>query len=300
MPAAIMLQMVRLRRRLSIAGAIVLVTAIGLVVTPFDGPGAEERHRFEGDPSSPVLWSAGMEDGSTSEWLAGGGGQLYNSGAFEAEASTDIARTGLHSLRARIWTPSSPSSGVRAFRWQEARANQELYYSAWLYLPTAYTLSNERRNGGYWNVFQFKSRTADRSRDDPVWAFYATPDGEGGLYLRAGWGWGGTALAGPYGTDGVGGKNYEPETRVSLPVGRWVHLQAFLRQSSEFDGRLTFWQDGVKLFDLDGIRTSYPNCSFNAWCADNGWSVNLYSDGLLPNPATIYIDDATISTTYVS
>jgi hypothetical protein len=79
-----------------------------------------------------------------------------------------------------------------------------------------------------------------------------------------------------------------------LPVGRWTHLEAFLSESKDFDGRLTLWQDGAQVIDLNGIRTSYPNCTYNSWCASNEWSVNLYSDGLSPNPATIYIDSAAI------
>ena len=81
-----------------------------------------------------------------------------------------------------------------------------------------------------------------------------------------------------------------------MPIGRWFHLEAFIRQSSGYDGTLTFWQDGVKLFDFRNIRTSYPNCDFNSWCADNEWSVNSYSDGLSPSPSTLHLDDAAIGT----
>lgn len=238
-----------------------------------------------------------MEGGSAAEWSADGGGGLYNSGSYAVDVVADLARTGSRSLRARIWTPDR-TSAVRAFRWREARANRSLYYSVWVYLPTTYTLTADPDSGQYLNLFQFKSRSADGSRNDPVWALYATPDGEGNLYLRAGWGWGGTTLAGPYPSSRVGGKFYEPRTRTPLPVGRWVHLQAHLQQSKDFDGRLTVWQDGAVLFDLTGIRTSYANCSYNAWCASNEWSVNLYSDGIAPSPATMYIDDAAIGTAY--
>ena len=90
-----------------------------------------------------------------------------------------------------------------------------------------------------------------------------------------------------------------------LPIGQWVHLEAFLRQSNTYDGRLIFWQDGVKLFDFANIVTSYNNCNFNAWCTANEWAVNLYSDGLLPNPASIYMmtpksSERPISTGFIS
>ncbi len=108
-----------------------------------------------------------------------------------------------------------------------------------------------------------------------------------------------TPIAGPYATDNVSGKWYQPSTQIALPVGRWVHIEAFLHQSNGFDGAMTFWQDGTKIFDFTGIRTSFNNCNYNSWCADNEWSVNLYSDGIAPNPATMYIDDAAIAKTYI-
>jgi hypothetical protein len=76
-----------------------------------------------------------------------------------------------------------------------------------------------------------------------------------------------------------------------------VHLEAYLHQSSGFDGRLTLWQDGQQLFDFQDVRTCYDNPTFNSWRCDNLWSLNNYSDGLSPNPATIYVDDAAISLT---
>ena len=103
-------------------------------------------------PSSPgVLWSANHDGGTTNEWSSGGGGGLYNSGSYESVASTDQRHSGSYSLRAKIWTPNSPESGVRAFRWAEPRANRDLYFSTWVYLPQSL-----QPTGNYLNLFQFK------------------------------------------------------------------------------------------------------------------------------------------------
>jgi hypothetical protein len=265
---------------------LLILAAIAFVVSAVPIP----SHTASAAGAADVLWSGTQEGGNLNEWGGDGGGGMYNSGSAESVASTEQHRTGSQSMRARIWTPSSTTSGVRAFRWKEARANRDLYYSTYVYLP-----QNLDPSAGFLNMFQFKSRPADGSRVDPVWAFYGAPDGKGGTYLKAGYGWGGTPLAGPQSSDGVGGKWIEPTQKTSLPVGRWVHLQAFLHQSNGFDGRIQFWQDGVQLFDLNNIRTSFNNCSYNSWCADNEWSVNLYSDKLNVNPATMYIDDSSIS-----
>jgi hypothetical protein len=240
-----------------------------------------------------------MEESGLADWYypstgptGSYGGGLYNSGAHEAVASRSQAHSGAASMRATIWTPSRPTSAVRAFRWRESRTNREAYYSAWFYIPTRYTLTGDSCCGRYWNLFQFKSRSSD-GRNDPVWALYVANRPSGELYLYAGWGWGGTRIAGPYSTSGVGGKNYQ-QTVASLPVGRWTRIEAFLRQSKDFDGRVAVWQDGVLLFDFRNVRTSYDNPAYNAWRSANEWSINLYSDGLSPNPASMYVDDVSI------
>lgn len=250
-------------------------------------------------PPSGILWSAGMEAGSLAEWSAGEGGGLFNSGPGSAAVSSERAHTGIRSLRMTISAPPNRPAAVRAFRWAEASGHRDLFYSVWIYVPTHYTPTGDPDRGRFWNLFQFKSRSSDGRRDDPVWALYATPDAEGRLYLRAGWGWGGTALAGPFAGATTGGRFFEPFWRVPLPVGRWFQLQALYRPSADFDGRLVVWQDGLVLFNLNGIRTSYRNCGASPWCTSTEWSVNHYSDGLAPDPSTIYVDDAVISTRYV-
>ena len=255
--------------------------------------------------SANVLWSADMETGDLSQWYfpstgptGNYGGGEFDSGIASAAASTEVAHTGSWGAKLSITTPASPQSGTRMFRWLEPRQNQSAYYSVWVYFPTYYTLTGDPSNGHFLNLMQFKTRTADNSRIDPVWAVYLDDSHPGQYYLKAGYGWGGTQLAGPYASDGIGGKWFN-QTTAPLPVGKWVHLEFFLKQSNSYNGQLTVWQDGVKLFDFQNVITSYNNCNFNSWCADDEWSVNLYSDGLTPNPSFIYIDDAKIADGFI-
>lgn len=44
----------------------------------------------------------------------------------------------------------------------------------------------------------------------------------------------------------------------------------------------------MRLWDMQSVRTKYAN-------GNQEWSVSNYSNGLTPNPVTLYIDDAVIS-----
>ena len=85
--------------------------------------------------------------------------------------------------------------------------------------------------------------------------------------------------------------SYPALKRINVPVGRWFQVQALYKCAGDMSGEAIVWEDGVKLFEVHNVQTRYA--------ADNGcgWSVNNYSDGLNPSPATIYIDDAEIFTT---
>lgn len=251
-------------------------------------------------PTGSVLWSADMETGDNTQWYAPStgptgdyGGSPENSGVASDTASTTFAHAGTYSLKLQISTPNSPTSGVRMFRWKESRENRGAYYSVWMYIPTLYTLTGDPATGHYVNLFQFKSSSEDHSLNTPVWGFYIDDSHAGQWYIKAGWGAGGTTLAGPHAGDPVSIKSYT-QTIAALPIGQWVHIEAYMYQANDYTGHLTLWQDGVQLFDFSNVITGYSSCNYNAWCTDIGWSVNLYSDGLTPDPAVIYIDDASI------
>jgi hypothetical protein len=86
---------------------------------------------------------------------------------------------------------------------------------------------------------------------------------------------------------------YYDQALIDIPVGRWFHLEAFLAQSDEYDGHITVWQNGIQLWDLDRVKTRYPR-------GDNRWSVNNYGEELQPSKATLYVDDAMVTTARVS
>jgi hypothetical protein len=229
-----------------------------------------------------VVWSADHETGDLSQWYVGSGGGEFNSGAATSSASQDVAHSGRYSAKTTIHTPNTPvTSGVRLFRWNESRAHPEARYSVWFYFPQRYTAP------AWWNMFSFKSRDG-ATANDPVWSLHAGNRPSGAMYLFLNW-WEGLSIEGP-GRGTFGGRNYS-QTVQDIPVRQWTHLEVYLRQSSAFDGQIIVWQDGVELFNVNSVRTRYP-----APNGANEWSVNNYSEIIVPSPTTIYIDDAAIST----
>jgi hypothetical protein len=233
-------------------------------------------------PPSSILWSADHEEGNMSDWYTPSGGGEFNSGNAVSAASTDFAHSGRYSAKATISTPPSPSA-VRLFRWAESRVNQAAYYSTWVYFPRIHTPS-------WWIVFQFKSRASSSTDPDPFWFVQVGNRSNGTMYFYLTWWhgpWPGGTVEGPHQGE-VGGRDYS-QTIKDISVGQWVHLEAYLRQSSSFGGQITVWQDGVEILNQNNVKTRYP------YMGDE-WAPSSYSGSISPSPATIYFDDAAIST----
>jgi hypothetical protein len=228
-----------------------------------------------------VVWSADHETGDLSQWYVDSGGGEFNSGAATSRASQEVAHSGRYSAEMTIDTSVESASAVRLFRWNESRAHPEARYSAWFYFPQRSTAPV------WWNIFSFKSRNGTAA-NDPFWSLQAGNRPGGAMHLFLNW-WQGLSIEGPSRGE-FGGRNYSQTVR-DIPVRQWTHLEVYLRQSSAFDGQIVVWQDGLELFNVNNVRTRYP-----APNGANEWSVNNYSESIVPSPTTIYIDDAVIST----
>ncbi len=252
------------------AGGSVTRSATVTVTAPSNSPAPN---------TAQVIWSAGMEANNMNEWYLDSGGGEFNSGGGTSEAvcgGSYPAHSGNCSARLGIYN----TTGARLFRWKEPRQNREAYYSAWYYIPVQPTV------GSWWQIFQFKSRSTS-NQVDPFWYLEVTPS----LTWKLTW-WNGLTVEGPHQGE-QGGRAYLNSSPV--PIGRWFHIEAFLRQSNGFDGRVTIWIDGQQIFDQTNVRTTYSNCNYNSWCGSNEWSVNNYGQSVSPNPLYTYVDDAAIS-----
>lgn len=218
---------------------------------------------------SHVLWSADHETGDLSQWESSDGGGAFNTGSGDVYVTNAVSRSGNHSLSLSIYGADGDVQGARVFRWKENPA--DAYYSAWLLFPEWY------ETGRWWDVFQFKSPD-NRGRSQPMWVLNVgnRRNGEMGFYL-----W-----------DALSRRSYEHEWgSPAIPVGKWIHVEVYYRRATDNSGRITVWQDGAKLFDQDGVRTAISK--------EIQWSLANYTDRITPSNATIYADDAVISTSRI-
>ena len=218
------------------------------------------------DSGLPVLWSASMENGTLSEWATAGCGGEYNNGIANAEASQEQVHSGAWGAKLTITTPGSSPSGARLFRWCEAQQHPALYYRVWLYFPQHHTVQN------WWNVFQWKSKVSAQE-NDPFFILNVGNRHDGTMYF--------------YLYDWQQRRSHS-QSVGNIAVGQWTQIEAFYQCSADATGHVTIWQDGILLFDVAHVKTRYTN-------GDCEWSVNNYSDALIPADAIVYLDDAAIS-----
>jgi hypothetical protein len=189
-------------------------------------------------------------------------------------------------------------SGCRQFRSVESKTTNTYYYSAWLYVPANVTADQ------YWNIFQYKSNHCNI--EEPFWVIDLMPRSSSRMYLRLRYKGGNEEVPGPHLGDPGGRTAYFGQTLRDVVPGQWTHIEFYLDQSSglpisagqsAYDGEVQVWQDGVELWHITQAMTRYP-ASWDGCSAagDQRWSLNNYSDGLNPRIATLYWDDAVIST----
>lgn len=206
------------------------------------------------------------------------------------------------------------------------------YYSVWYYLPKDYRAQH------MWNVFQFMNRlSAEDVAGEPIaryisgsgtvermFATHIRVQGQPELVVQHV-----DYLTNPrqraaddgndlnsaenlscfradnncYRTPGSGRisgayRNFEPQTTVSVPVGRWFQIQAKIVKSSNSrdnrtvnpDGSFIMWLDGQKIIHENNIQTRlHPKGTLH-------WEVNSYNNygSMSHDTVELYLDDAQI------
>jgi polysaccharide lyase-like protein len=221
---------------------------------------------------SEVLWSADHETGDLSQWSRGGkGGSSAEKPDTAIAVSTEFAHSGRYSVKL---SNGAVSSYETARLWREDSYPETAYYSAWYYLPRAYQTTND------WTVMQIRAPVGSNPSTISLFTdidIRSLPGGQLILsvfdhraeYLRAA----------------------TPDPVVPLPVGAWFHIEVLFRNAVDDTGRLTLWQDGQLLYDLQrpsGITSSIVY-----------FTVCSISQDLSPTDSVLYVDDAAVSLTKV-
>ena len=75
---------------------------------------------------------------------------------------------------------------------------------------------------------------------------------------------------------------------ATVNKGEWVHISTYYQKSMDSDGIVAVWLNGEEVYRVENVKTAETDNTLY-------WSINHYSESILPHPSTIYIDDVIIS-----
>jgi hypothetical protein len=243
-----------------------LEAAVAKLTTPYD---------------PQVQWTAGMETGNLNEWA--GQNNSGNALSVAIKAATDgiLART--------PWVMKQSVStlgGTRMYTYDPInkiyRNGNPFYYSFYAYFTQALTFTP----AGFFSLLQIQSQGP--SGIDPVWILGLHPLN---FTLRMEW-WGSLQMAGPH-TNESGGIAYDQST--PLPLNQWTKIDVMVIPREDFTGAVKVWQDNKVLFDLQNVKTKYPESLTSTGAQSFFISKNAYGQVFLPLSHSHYVDDVTIS-----
>jgi hypothetical protein len=226
------------------------------------------------DASGSILWHSDFEVGNLSEWTSDGKGGISQSSAPQ-DPTIVTTPTHANSSRAAQFVISPQNGMVSANYVYRQPTPVEAYYSAWFYIPDAYSTTS------YWNIMHFPVSTTgdDRALTDG-WDLDLGTRSDGQLI----------AYIYQFGIPNfsTASRHDDGTAAPPVPTRQWVHFEVFFRIAADATGRVALWQDGALVIDVDGVPTA-PTPFLR-------WAVGSAAIDITPSPATIYIDDAAIST----
>lgn len=256
------------------------------------------------DARSSILWKAEHESDGLRAWTPNepnGGGGIFNTGGPQATASltTRRAHSGKRSVVAKIEQAIQGKHGARAvrlMRWTDApwqkngkEFPQAAYFSTWMLLPHKYNSNKyspwDPGDGGWWNVFQFKSHNKGEE-SQPTWSLQVYfDDASDSMYF------------GLYSS--FDRYSIESPQPLALPVDRWFHVEALYVCSAQKTGQLKIWQDGNQILEAKNVQTI-----FQATDPHPVWGIGNYTDHIATSntigSSEIYFDDCIVSTSRIS
>jgi hypothetical protein len=142
------------------------------------------------------------------------------------------------------------------------------YYGAWYFVPEAHSTG-----GALWNLLHFRGGTGEEAAYHHLLDVTLVDAADGGLELVV--------------YSSVAARTYRAESPVPVPIGKWFHIELYLRRAADATGAVTLYQDGTRLLDVSGVVTDDSTHA--------QWYVGNLAYGLNPAESTLYVDDVSIS-----
>lgn len=275
--------------------AAVLVCLLGS--RTFADPGQPWLSKLPGEFQARVLWCADHEEGSLIDWDFGdpnvSGGGIFQTGSpgdAMAKATTDVAFSGSFSVETTIQNALRSANGSKSVwltrwtdkPWKDNGTNfpDRAFFSVWMQLAETYDPRRSPDDKGWWSVFQFASKDAEGT-SQVTWRLLLRQDQNTKAIL-------------PYLETKYNAPSVREAKASAIPVGEWLHLEACLLRSKagKPDGQLQLWLNGEEIFAAENVVTCLEGSA--------QWSIGNKTDhidgGRVPGSATVYFDDALVST----
>lgn len=220
----------------------------------------------------PVDWSTGFEDGFCDYYIAGGNCYSHPkntvSAIFETVDGQEQVHTGRHAAAFTV----EAGQDVHTRCYLEGKLPKQATYGAWYYIPLL------AQTSGNWNLLHFQVHRQSNPAGvlDNLWDISVENNAAGGLRLRV---WGPTAL----------GK--VQAQFPSIPIGKWFHIEMFLKLAADETGEIAVYQDGTRYASASGIVTDYSDSDWGQWYVGN------LAEDLEPPRSTVYVDDVSVKAT---
>jgi hypothetical protein len=224
-----------------------------------------------GDGAASLLWSASFERGDLSEWTGDGQGSMFYdniNGKFPAVTGA-LAHGGRYAGLLTL----SPTMGMTStnYLFRNAPSPDAGYYSAWFYIPSTTFV------GTWLSLSHFRGLLAGAPGLSAIWDLNLYPLPGGGLAAQL--------------FDFSRQINTRQIVPVPVPFDTWVQFEVYFVKATDATGQIQVWQDGVMILERQGIPTVTTDLL--------QWDAGAACDALTLPPATVYIDDAMISTARV-
>lgn len=259
-----------------------------------------------------VLWFCDYEDKSFYKWEGKGTNTQYAGGGIFVtdKKNTDYGfdKKNYHSGKFAAFMSiknalyPGQNKAIRFMRWTDKPWNKggdyfpdKAYYSTFLmfketYNPEKNPENDPNRDGGWWNIFQFKSKNNIGSMPIVSLDLY---NQNGKMYLGL--------VIKDYPDDNSENYNFQyimQENPLPIEINQWTHIEMYYEKSKSYNGKVIVWQNNIKIFEKENIRTVLPPDETAVWGIGN--YTDYITGGQIDGSATIYFDDAIVSTKKIS